>query len=359
MPIKVLIVEDSPIAVTILKRILNSSADLEVVGIANNGIEGLELIPKLKPDVICTDLHMPKMNGFDFTVEVMAMYPTPILVISASVQQEDTHHVFRLLDAGAVDIFPKPQSGQPSDYELIKKPLIDKIKVLAGIKVFRKNRKNSPFLSTNKETITPFTPPSSFISTISTPKLTGLIKMVVIGASTGGPQALVELFSQLPSNFSVPIVCVQHISEGFLGGLIDWLANNSRLTVKVASMGETPQPGFIYFPPEKKHLEFDSKGHFVCLTTLPVCGHCPSVTVTFKSAAKAFKSELVGILLTGMGRDGADGLLSIAQAGGYTIAQDEASSVVFGMPNEAIKLGAAKEILPIGAIASHLISMIN
>lgn len=354
MAIKVLIVEDSPIAVTILKRILSSSDDIEVVATASNGIEGLELIPKVKPDVICTDLHMPKMNGLDFTIEVMVLYPTPILVISASVQKEDTHHVFRLLDAGAVDIFPKPQSGQLSDYELIKQPLINKIKVLAGIKVFRKNRKTSLNLL-NTQSI-PTTSPLSFIST---PQFNNVIKMIAIGASTGGPQALVEIFSQLPSNFAVPIVCVQHISDGFLSGLINWLASNCRLNIKIAGTGETAQPGTIYFPPERKHLEFDNQGRFICSSSISVYGHCPSVTVTFKSAARAFKENMMGILLTGMGRDGADGLLCISQLGGYTIAQDEESSVVFGMPNEAIKLGAAKQILSLKAITSQLISIVN
>jgi two-component system chemotaxis response regulator CheB len=347
MAIRVLVVDDSPVALTILQRILSSTGEIEVVGVARTGIEGLEMIPKLKPDVICTDLHMPKMNGLEFTIETMAMYPTPILVISASVQEDDTHHVFRLLDAGAVDIFPKPRSGQTSDYELIKQPLINKIKVLAGIKVFRKKRQE------------PLPTPSQSFTPTSPLKPTGKIKIVAIGASTGGPQALVEIFTRLPFNFPVPIVCVQHISEGFLGGLVEWLNNNSRLPVKIAFSGEIPQPGVIYFPPERKHLEFEIQRRFLCSGTLPVCGHCPSVSVMFKSVAKVFGSEGMGILLTGMGRDGADGLLSLYQQGGYTIAQDEKTSVVFGMPNEAIKLGGAKKVLPVGDIANHIMTVVH
>ena len=351
MPIKVLIVEDSFVALTILKRILNSAPDIEVLETATNGVQGLELVAKLKPNVICTDLHMPKMNGLEFTQEVMALYPTPILVISASVQDEDTHHVFRLLDAGAVDIFPKPRSGQPSDYDLISQPLINKIRLLSGIKVFRKNRKTTSSFTTNT---TPTISPNVTSNLVQT-----TTKIIAIGSSTGGPQALVEILSTLPANFPTPIVCVQHISDGFLGGLVDWLGNSCRLKVKIAQTGEKPEAGNVYFPPERHHLEFDSTGRFFCFTGMPVSGHCPSVTVTFKGVAKAFGKNAIGILLTGMGRDGADGLLSMYQVGAYTIAQDETTSVVFGMPQEAIKLGATKKVLPIGAIATHLISLLR
>lgn len=351
MTIKVLIVEDSLIATTILTRILNSSKIIEVVGTATNGIEGLKLIPRLKPDVICTDLHMPKMNGLDFTIEVMAMYPTPILVISASVQAEDTHHVFRLLEAGAVDIFPKPASGKTTDYEHIKQPLINRIKVLSGIKVFRKYRPVTSSTPTVENRVAP--------EFMSFSKFDHKIKIMAIAASTGGPQAFVEILSQLPSKFSIPIVCVQHISEGFLGGFVHWLNENSRLKVKIASSGEIPQPGKIYFPPEKINLEFDSNRRFSCISNIPVDGHCPSATVMFKSVAKTFGKEAIGILLTGMGKDGATGLLDMANNGAYTIAQDEKTSVVFGMPQEAIKIGAARKILPLTAIAPDVLSLIN
>jgi two-component system chemotaxis response regulator CheB len=182
---------------------------------------------------------------------------------------------------------------------------------------------------------------------------------VVIGASTGGPQALYDVLGQMPADFPVPILCVQHICIGFLQGLIDWLAHHCHLPIQIAQPGDRPKAGHIYFPPERHHLELNAGGCFVCSNAPPVGGHRPSVTVTFKSVAKVYGQATTGILMTGMGRDGADGMLAIAQAGGLTIAQDEATSVVFGMPKEAIKLGAASQVLPIQAIAPTLIRVLQ
>ena len=348
MPIRVLLVEDSRLYLAILKRILNSSPQIEVVGEARTGLEALPLIPKFNPDVICTDLHMPQMDGLEFTSEVMALYPRPILVISASVQEDDTHHVFQLLEAGALDIFPKPRAGLGMDDELLQQALIDKITILSGVKVFKKKRK-PPSQVKNLET----EQRSNFsLNSYFKPKV------VVIGASTGGPQALQELFSQLPSNFPLPVICIQHICLGFLQGFIDWLASSCRLPIQIAQPGDIPKPGIIYFPPEHQHLEVDAKGRFICSNAPPLDGHRPSVTVTFESVAKFYSKATVGILLTGMGRDGADGMQAIAQAGGLTIAQDEATSIIFGMPKEAIDLGAAKQVLPIHAIAPTLLALL-
>lgn len=351
MTIKVLLVEDSPVATLLLQKIINASPDVKIVGCAKTGVEGLELVQKLNPDVICTDLHMPKMNGLEFTKQVMANFPKPILVISASVQEEDTKHVFDVLNAGAVDIFPKPRTGQSSDYDAISQPLLAKIRVLSGIKVFRRKLPSSPA----------FTPsPSTFSGDNQVKNYFGnKVEMVAIGTSTGGPQVLAEILGKIPANFSVPIVCVQHISAGFLGGLVDWLNNNCQLKVKVAMTGEKPQAGYLYFPPEKHHLEFDRSGRFFCSSGLPVDGHCPSVTVTFNSCANVFGKNAIGVLLTGMGKDGAQGLLSMYQKGAYTIAQDEASSIVFGMPGEAVRLGAARKVMPSSSIASQIIMMVN
>ncbi|WP_424102124.1 chemotaxis-specific protein-glutamate methyltransferase CheB [Moorena producens] len=368
MTIRVLLVEDSPLAIVVLKRILNSSEQIEVVGEAGTGLEALNLIPKVQPDVICTDLHMPHMNGLELTSKVMALYPRPILVISVSVQQEDTDQIFELLDAGAVDIFPKPSAGMARENQLIQQELINKIKILSGVKVFTKNRKS--ILGTQKQGSSgkgklPEMDYSTNQNQIGGVSQTGnraafsyhyssKPKIVVIGASTGGPQALNEVFTQLPSNFPLPIICVQHISLGFLQGFIDWLASNCPLPVQIAQPGDMPQPRRIYFAPEQQHLELDAMGRFICSDSEPLEGHRPSVTVTFESVAKFYRKATVGILLTGMGRDGATGMHTIAEVGGLTIAQDEATSLVFGMPKEAIALGAAKEVLPIDAIAPRL-----
>lgn len=356
-PIKVLLVEDSPVATIVLKRILNSSPEINVVGTACNGLEALELIPKLQPEVICTDLNMALMNGLEFTKEVMKKYPLPILVISASVQADDTQNVFQLLKAGALDVFPKPIGGLASDYDNLANQLIAKIKILSGVKVFTRHQKMVHIEDSNKNVKVNSELVSNCQFTQENVK-SSTIKVLAIGASTGGPQALHAIISKLPANFPVPVICVQHISEGFLQGLVDWLGSESKLRVKIATFGEFPQAGTVYFPPEKRHLELDYKGRFVYSGAADV-GHCPSVTVTFKSVANFYSRGAVGVLLTGMGRDGADGMLAIAKLGGLTIAQDEASSVVFGMPKEAIALGAVQHILPISAIATLLLAKLK
>lgn len=356
--IKVLLVEDSPIVTLILKRILASSPDIEVVGTAVNGLEALKLMPKVQPDVICTDLHMSKMNGLELTQRVMATDPKPILVISASVQEDNQENVFNLLEAGAVDIFPKPAAGLKSDYDRAAQELISKIKVLSGVSVFTHRHSKSKVNRLNPGKIQ--MPVQNYNIARGLPSYDNikLYNIIAIGASTGGPQALYNIFSQLPASLRVPVICVQHISEGFLTGLVDWLAGGSQLPVRIALAGEFPKPGTIYFSPERYHLLLNDRGRFVYSQAAPEGGHRPSVTVMMKSVAQFYGKRTVGVLLTGMGRDGADGMQAIARAGGFTIAQNEETSVVFGMPKEAIALGGVQKILPIGAIAPMLLRLI-
>jgi two-component system, chemotaxis family, protein-glutamate methylesterase/glutaminase len=349
MPIRILIVEDSAIFQTVLKNIFHSAPDLEIVGTASNGVEGLALIPQLNPDVICTDFHMPKMDGLEFTKQIMSQYPRPILVISVSVQPEQRHRIFELLEAGAVDIFAKPRPGTDRDAQIDRLKLINKIKILAGVKVFRKRTPLSSLESSSLRN----NPPSV------APRVPGGIKIVAIGCSTGGPQALQTIFDRLPANFPVPIVCVQHISHGFLDGLIQWLSLTCALPIQIARSGLIPQPGTIYFPPEKKHLELNTQGQLVCSDAPPVGGHKPAVDLTFKSVARIHGHKAIAILLTGMGKDGAEGMQMIQQAGGLTIAQDRETSVVFGMPKEAIELGAVKHTLPLPEITPFLLKQLT
>lgn len=337
-PIPVLLVDDSPLVLTVLKRILASSPDLQVVGTAKHGQEALSLIPRLKPRVICTDLHMPEMNGLEFTKQVMATHPCPILVISDYVQKEDQANVFQLLEAGALDVFPKPRSGQGEDYARLAQELIAKIKLLSGVVVFRKMR----------GAVRPTAAPR--------PRLAGgpPYRLVAIGASTGGPHAFQALLSSLPADFPVPIVCVQHISEGFLTGMVDWLSASAAVRIALACPGDFPQPGVAYFARDGAHLEFDQDGRFCASAAEPYQGHRPSVNALFQSVAQCFGKSAVAILLTGMGRDGAAGMQAVARAGGLTIAQNEESSLVFGMPKEAIALNAVSHVMPLAEIGPVL-----
>jgi two-component system chemotaxis response regulator CheB len=325
---------------------LSVAPEIQVVGTARNGREALELIPQLQPAVICTDLHMPVMDGLELTKEVMRQHPRPILVVSVSVQQENTQHIFRLLEAGAIDVCPKPRSGLVSEYKQLTQELIGKIKILADVASVRKPR-NVSSVPASPDTVRPVcTGPAA-------------VRIVAIGASTGGPQALQTILTQLPADFHAPVLCVQHISDGFLRGLVDWLASQCRLKVQVARSGELPVPGTIYFPPERSHLEIDARGRLMSSLAPPLEGHRPSVTVTLRSIARYYGSTAVGVLLTGMGQDGAAGMQAIAQVSGITIAQDEASCVVFGMPKQAIALGAVQYVLPVHQIAPTLTQLLR
>ncbi|MBI5598600.1 MAG: chemotaxis-specific protein-glutamate methyltransferase CheB [Deltaproteobacteria bacterium] len=343
--IKVLLVDDSMIALTLLKRMLSTASDIEVAGTAGNGKEALALIPELDPAVVITDLHMPVMGGLEFTKEVMARYPRPLLVVSVSVQ-EGSHNVFNLLEAGAVDVFPKPRSLIEEEFMARAEELKSRIRILAGVHVFRRVKKGPPAAAT----------PVKLKSPGATPQAP---RIVAIGASTGGPQALQSILGQLPPDFPLPIVCVQHIGDGFLNGLIEWLGKSSQLSVMIAPEGEAPRPGTVYFPPEGAHLVVDETGRFRHSHEGPVSGHCPSVTMTFKSIAARYGAGAIGTLLTGMGADGAEGMKAIADAGGATIAQDEKTSVVFGMPRRAIDLGAAGEVLPLDSIATAIAAKVQ
>lgn len=346
--IRVLLVDDSPLALTILKRMLSTSPDIEVVGTAENGKEALKLIPILKPAVLCTDLHMPVMDGLELTKEVMRIHPMPILVLSVSVREGSTN-VFKLLEAGAVDVMSKPKGGLESEFEKAKKELVTKIRIISGVRVFRKFRKErlSEILESGMRI-------AEFKSAIQISKP----KIIVIGASTGGPQALHEILRELPSDFPLPVICIQHISEGFLKGLVEWLNEQCRVKVRIAEHVESPLSGTVYFPQEGTHLKIDSGGRFVCSTDPPIYGHRPSITVTMRSLVQHYGKDVISVLLTGMGGDGSEGMLAVQQAGGITIAQDEKSSVVFGMPKQAIELGGAQHILPLEEISNILTNMV-
>ncbi|WP_310486803.1 chemotaxis protein CheB, partial [Chamaesiphon sp. VAR_69_metabat_338] len=259
-PIKVLLVEDSLIALELLQRILRDSPEVEIVGTARNGREALELIPTANPDVICTDLHMAPIDGLELTKEVMAKFPRPILVISNSVQEDDTRNIFGLLQAGAVDIFPKPMSGDYTEYEQVKQRLLAKIQMLSQVRV--KARSTNPAHSIDPTAIT---------------QDPNALKAIAIGASTGGPQAIHKIITSLPQDFSAPIICAQHIGEGFLTGLISWLKEDAQLNVKIAHIGETPAPNTVYFAPERAHLEFDAEGKFIYSNFTAATGTCPSI----------------------------------------------------------------------------------
>ena len=352
IPIKVFLVEDSPVALTILQRVLNNSPEIQIVGTASNGVIALRQIPILKPDLVCTDLLMSKMDGLEFSQQLMAVYPIPILVISDLVTNKDSTKIEQLIEAGVLDVFPKPKTGFIQDYEKQQQALVQKIKLLSGVKVFSKRNKS---LSSTK--ITHQIPSNfNFSNDIFSKQK---YKIVTIGVSTGGPKALQTILKKLPADFPLPIVCIQHITDGFLNSFIDWLDADCSLNIKVAERGEKPLPGIVYFAPEQYHLELDFKGKFIYSDAPPINSHRPSITITFTSIAEFYGKKAIAILLTGMGKDGVLGMEKIYQIGGMTIAQDEATSIIFGMPKEAIKLGIVQQILPLQEIAYALMELVG
>ncbi|NEQ20215.1 MAG: response regulator [Microcoleus sp. SIO2G3] len=347
---KVVLVEDSPIALEILQRLLSSSTEVDVVGTARDGVEGLEVITRTQPDVICTDFHMENMDGLELTKRVMAEDPRPILVISNFVQKTDIDNVFRLLQAGATDVFPKPRTDSPTDYEGLKSALITKIKILSTMKVTQK-RQQTASLSTSAKPIA-----SGAFSRVQ-PLMTNVsrVKVVAIGASTGGLPAIQKIICQLPANFPLPIICTVHVSQGVLSGMVNWLSSECGLKVKIADVGESPSPGTVYFASEKSNLELDYRGKFIYSDCPETDKHCPSISATFQSIARFYGKATAGVLLNGIGRDGAEGLQAIAQAGGITVGQDGG----FGMVKEAIALEAVHQLLAIEKIAPFLLKTIS
>jgi len=342
--IRVLLVDDSPLVLSVLKRLLAAAPEIQVVGTAKNGREALELIPQLDPSVVCTDYHMPVMDGLELTRAIMARYPRPILVVSTAVGPENNATVFELLQAGAIDVFPKPKGLETGNVN--GEQLINKIKVVSGVFVFPRRPKGSATseLESSNGARLGERPP---------------LRLLAIGASTGGPQALQVILTKLPTSFPVPVLCVQHISAGFLQGLVDWLAGQCHVRVAIARSGQLALPGNVYFPEEQRHLVIDSKGRLQNSDAPPVGGHRPSVTVTFQSVAVHYGPSAVAVLLTGMGRDGCDGMAAIRQARGVTYGQDEASCVVYGMPKEAIERGLVDYILPPDEIARRLVETVK
>ena len=337
-PLRVLLVEDSPLVLAVLTRILEADPGITVVGSAADGRAGLAKVAELAPDVVCTDLKMPVMGGLEFTQRLMVEHPLPILVVSSAVGEAHEDNVFRLLDAGAVDVFQKPDGGFRVDSpqaEMLRR----RVRLVAGVRVFRRR----------SSAVTP-PPPAPPAPRRRTQIARGI---VAIGASTGGPKALAAVLGALPADYRMPVLVAQHISRGFSAALVSWLDETVGLTVGFAPEGRAPEPGHVYFAPEGRHLALDAAGCLTC--PMPVdSGHVPSVDVLFESLAAAGAERVVAILLSGMGKDGAQGMQRLAAGGALTIAQDEETSVVFGMPGEAVRLGAAQEVLPVGAIGPYL-----
>lgn len=339
---RVLIAEDSIFIQKILIRILNEDPELEVVGVAKNGKMAVEMARNLKPDVITMDIRMPVMDGFQATRIIMSETPTPILVVSSSVNTEDLKISFNAIQAGALDIMEKPRGHLSGDYYEVGQEIIKKIKLISGIKVFR-------HLSPAQQK------PQPINNDIAK---TAASKGVAIGASTGGPSALFQVITSLADNFPAPVFVTLHISEGFGRGCVDWIKRNSNVDVRMAENGEHIKPGTVYFAPEDRIMRIASR-NFISVDGEKMSRKSSPINNMMESFSQVYGAEGIGIILTGMGDDGALGLKKIRDSGGRTIAQDKETSVVFGMPKEAIRLDAVERTLPLDMIASQLVAFLR
>ena len=338
--VRLLIVDDSPSIRAVLRAMLEPDEGILIVGEAQTGFEAVELARTLRPGVILMDVQMPEMDGIEATGRIMAMGAVPIIAFSAFTWGGEAKASIEMLAAGALDVMAKPDLAAAGALQECSRTLRKKIRIASRVAVVRHLPRSVPSSRAQGE------PPVPVAGT--------QYEVVGIGASTGGPTALRELFSGLPADFPLPILVVQHITRGFTAGFVEWLRQHTPLHVRIACAEDRAMPGTILIAPEGRQLEMLPGGAVLATSRKPSGVHLPSADTLLSSIASACGRKCIGALLTGMGSDGAEGLLDIRRAGGFTLAQDEETCVVFGMPREAVRLGAADRVMAPASMAGLL-----
>lgn len=333
--IRVVIADDSQMARELLREILSRDPEIRVVGEAKNGQEAVAMVHALRPDVITMDINMPVMDGLSATEELMHTRGLPILVVS---DRSDAQTAYHALEAGALELIPKPSTSEADAEHFTRR-----VRLLAGVTVITRLRRRS------------LPSPVILPAVDSRRDSRAFQRVVAITCSTGGPQALLQLLCPLPVNFPAPILIVQHISDGFINGMAQWLNSLCAMPVTVAIEGERLCAGHIYLSPSVRDLSITSNHHVRLLAREEGAVYRPSGDVMFKSVAAVYGADTIGVILTGMGRDGVNGMRMIYQAGGTTLSQDEASSVIYGMNQEAIKAGVIQHVLPLEQLPARLL----
>jgi two-component system chemotaxis response regulator CheB len=341
--IKVLIVDDSASIRIFLEGVFSADPEFQVAGFASNGEEALRAVERLAPDVITMDIDMPQMNGLVATSRIMATHPTPIVILSGVLDTQEIVSSFRALEAGALAALPKPRGVGHPDHDQDVRTLIQTVKLMSEIKVVKR------WALRGMDAPHPLEPVSAH--PMATPQV------VAIGASTGGPPVIQGILAGIGKNFPLPILIVQHMAHGFIHGFAEWLALSSGMQVHIAAHGGKLLPGHVYIAPDDMHMQVEAGGRIKLSANAPDNGLRPSVAALFRSVADVYGKNAVGILLTGMGTDGAGELLLMKQKGAVTIAQDKTSSVIYGMPGEAAKRGAATYTMSPERIAVTLAQM--
>lgn len=340
--IRVLVVDDSTFFRETFSAILQKDPDLTVVATAKNGREAVELVQSHRPDIVTMDVNMPVLNGYEAVEEIMALCPTPIVMVTASPSKQDKEAVVKALALGALDVVPKPDLARAADVKQATGDLLEKIKLFSTAHVVR-------HLSGLRKLRG--TPPTAKA------EAPGKATVVAIAASTGGPAALAEIFSSLPEDLAATIVVAQHIAEGFTPTLVEWLASVTSFEVRAGEAGCPLRSGLAVVAPSSRHMRVDSNGKIQVLDLPPVHGCKPSGDVLLSSVAETYGDRAIGVVLTGMGCDGTEGLKAIRGRGGATIGQDESSSAIFGMPKSAIDAGVVDRILPLEKIVGEIVQL--
>ncbi len=330
--IKILIADDSLTVRNFLVKIFSVDPEIEIVGTATDGLEAIEFVRKDKPDIITMDINMPRLDGFEATLKIMQENPIPIVIVSGDYDTTDTAKTFKALECGAVAILPRPVGVGNTDFDHAVHHFVSNIKLLSEVKVIRRwNRTHHTPVSNEaplamKETNQP-------------------IRVIAIGASAGGPLVLQKILKEIPSDISVPVLIVQHLDIEFAQGYADWLNIQSSIPVKIAKDGDILTPGVAYMAPGNHHLGVKAFNTIMVSADPKEKGHRPSVAFLFRSLREVYRNQVLAIILSGMGDDGAEELKLLKDKGAVTIAQDFESSLIHGMPGEAIRLGAASYIL--------------
>jgi two-component system chemotaxis response regulator CheB len=344
--INVLVVDDSTTARMLLLHLLESDPQIRVIGAVNDGQAAQDFVRENKPDVILMDIHMPVLDGFETTRRIMETQPVPTIICSATTDPHEVATTFRLMEAGAVACVEKPVAPEHADFERLATNLLQSVKLMSEVKVVRRwPRSRSAAL-----------PPPQPVEGRRAP---GELQIIGIGASTGGPPVLQTILASLPKDFPVPIVVVQHIARGFLPGLVEWLNQTTGWQVHIGAHGTSLRPGHAYLAPDDFQMGITSAGGIFLTGEEPENGSRPAVSYLFRSLSEVCGSNAIGVLLSGMGRDGAAELKMMKDRGAFTIAQDRETSVVHGMPGEAIELGGATQVSPADRIADALIKQVK
>ena len=355
--IRVLIVDDSPPVALLLEAMLHREPGLAVVGRAASGTEAIALTQRLRPDVITMDLNMPGMGGIEAIRRIMEELPTPIVVVSTAVDLPNSQDSFLALEVGAVAVFGAPPLPGYPRAEALARELAELLRAMAGIKLITRRASSSSSSSAGLTTmpmplIQPLTQPTDFQADPA-----DMPRLLAVAASTGGPQALVTVLRDLPASFPLPILVVQHISPGFVNGMVEWLDENIPLQAQVARAGEQIRAGTVYVAPDDRHLLIEQFGAKLVVRLgegEPVARHRPSASPLFSSVAQVLGRRAIGLVLTGMGSDGATGLLELYRNGSLTLAQEPRSCVIDSMPRAAIECGGVSEVVPLAHIARRL-----